>query len=122
MKRILYADGEIDTADAVRFLLTKDGFTVDIADSGNLCLKLAKSTSYDLILADLVLPDMTAYQAFSRLKSFCDSKFAIVSNIPLSSDVVQQLKNQGISEYINKPFSKDELVSHVKSIISNRAD
>ena len=116
MKKILYVEDNKDTAGAVKTILANAGFEVDIAFSGKEGIKKAEK-SFDLILLDIMLPDMSGWDIFSKLNAKVKTKFAFLSAIPVSKERMEELKKAGVSDYITKPFTKDDLVNRIKRLI-----
>jgi DNA-binding response OmpR family regulator len=117
MKKILYIEDNQDTADAVKILLKNAGFDSEIANSGKEGLKKAKD-NFDLYLLDVMLPDMSGWDIFEQLKNKgVKAKFAFLSAIPVSTERMEELKKAGVSDYITKPFAKQDLIARVKIIL-----
>lgn len=116
MKKILYVEDNLDTAEAVRIILTNAGFNIKTASCGKDALRIAKE-SFDLFLLDIMLPDMSGWDIFETLKKKVNAKFAFLSVIPVSNERIEELKKAGISDYITKPFEKDDLIRRIKSIL-----
>ena len=69
-------------------------------------------------MLDIMLPDMSGWDIFQKLKKDkVQAKYAFLSAIPVSSERMEELKKAGVSDYITKPFEKDDLVERVKSIL-----
>ena len=110
MKKILYVEDHEDTAMAVKTILSDAGFEVDIASTGKIGIKKAKNQHFDLIILDIMLPDMSGWDVFLTLKKkIKDVKYVILSVIPVSEERRIELKKSGISDYILKPFTKESL-------------
>jgi two-component system response regulator RegX3 len=118
MKRILYVEDNEDTTTAVKFLLEKAGYFVEIAMCGKDALLMAKE-HFDLFLLDIMLPDMSGWDIFEKLKKKDHAKFAFLSAIPVSNERMQELKKAGVSDYITKPFEKEDLIKRIKKIIGS---
>jgi DNA-binding response OmpR family regulator len=117
MAKILYIEDNRDTAVAVKTILTNAGFKTEVAYSGKEGLKQVKN-GFDIILLDIMLPDMSGWDIFAKLKSMgIKAKFAFLSAIPVSSDRIKELNEAGVSDYITKPFSKEDLIERVKKMI-----
>lgn len=117
MKKILYVEDNEDTAEAVKIILTKAGFKTEIALSGNEGIKKAKK-EFDLILLDIMLPDMSGWDIFTKLKkNKVNAKYAFLSAIPVSIERMKELKKAGVSDYITKPFEKNDLIARVKKML-----
>jgi len=118
MKKILYIEDNKDTAEAVKIILNNAGCKTKTASCGKEGLKLVKKEKFDLILLDIMLPDMSGWDIFAALsKKGVKSKFAFLSAIPVSSERMEELKKAGISDYITKPFTKIDLIEKVKKMI-----
>jgi DNA-binding response OmpR family regulator len=119
MKKILYIEDNQDTAEAVKIMLNHAGFDTQIESCGKDGIRKAKEENFDLILLDIMLPDMSGWDIFETLKNKnLKSKFAFLSAIPISTERMQELKKAGISDYITKPFTKKDLLEKVKKMIS----
>mgnify|MGYP001576026575 CR=1 FL=1 len=119
MAKILYTEDNEDTAEAVRIILSSSGYDIELAKDGNECLKKASKNKYDLYLLDIMLPDMSGWDIFEKIKGKIKEgvKFAFLSAIPVSTERMQELKKAGVSDYITKPFTKEDLVKRVKKIV-----
>lgn len=116
MKRILYVEDNQDTADAVKIILTHAGFKAEIANNGKDGIVLAKK-GFDLILLDIMLPDMSGWDIFAKLKPGSKAKFAFLSAIPVSSERMAELRKSGVSDYITKPFTKVDLINRIEKML-----
>lgn len=117
MKKILYVEDNEDTADAVSIMLSNAGYEIDIAHEGHSGLKKAQKKEYDLILLDIMLPDMSGWDIFEKLRGKVKSKFAFLSAIPVSNERLSELRKAGVSDYIMKPFTKADLTNKIKRIL-----
>jgi len=118
MKSILYVEDNEDTADAVKIILQNQGYRVEIGACGKDALIKAKE-NFDLILLDIMLPDMSGWDIFEKLKKKDHVKFAFLSAIPVSNERMRELKKAGVSDYITKPFEKEDLIKRVKQMIGS---
>jgi DNA-binding response OmpR family regulator len=117
MKTILYVEDNPDTANAVRIMLTHAGFDICTAPDGAHCLKLTEEKQFDLVLLDVMLPDMSGWEIYAKLKPQYRSKYAFLSAIPVSAERMDQLKKDGVSDYITKPFAKADLIARIQRIL-----
>ena len=118
MKKILYVEENPDTNEAVKIILTHAGFEVDTSLNGTDGLKKATEKKFDLILLDVMLPDMSGWDIYAKLKNKVKCKYAFLSAIPISGERMEQLTKEGVSDYITKPFVKADLISRVKKILA----
>ena len=117
-KQILYIEDNADTAEAVKLILTKAGFELDISLSGKDGIDKAKKNHYDLCLLDIMLPDMSGWDIFQKLKKDkVKSKYIFLSVLQVSTERMNELKNAGIDDYITKPFIKADLIARIKKVL-----
>jgi len=117
MKRILYVEDNEDTAEAVQIILTNAGFETEIAFCGKEGLHKAKD-GFDMILLDIMLPDMSGWDILQSLKkNNVKAKIAFLSAIPVSRERMEELKKTGVSDYITKPFEKNDLIARIKKAL-----
>ena len=122
-QKILAVDDEEDILELLRFNLTKEGFAVVCAASGEEALKSALSNKPDLILLDLLLPGMDGLEVARRLK-----KEEVTKEIPIimvtakgeEADIVTGLE-VGAEDYITKPFSRKVLIARVRAVLRRKA-
>lgn len=113
---ILLVEDETRVADFIRRGLAAEGWTVDHAANGEDALEYAASTSYDVILLDLMLPGIQGQDVCRRLRAR-KSKAPILMLTALDSpeEKVDGLK-MGADDYLPKPFDFDELVARIEAL------
>jgi two-component system, OmpR family, alkaline phosphatase synthesis response regulator PhoP len=120
---ILIVDDEEDILELVRYNLSKEGYHVLCAATGEIGLSLAKTKLPDLIVLDLMLPGIDGLEVCKTLKA--NSK---TSHIPIlmltakgeDSDIVTGLE-VGADDYVAKPFSPKVLVARIRSVFRRKA-
>ncbi|MEK6967289.1 MAG: response regulator transcription factor [Nanoarchaeota archaeon] len=117
MKRILYVEDNPDTASAVKIILSGQGYSVETAANGEEGIAKALGSQFDLILLDVMLPDMSGWDIYAKIKTKVNAKYAFLSAIPVSTERMAQLLREGVSDYITKPFAKADLIERVKKIL-----
>lgn len=117
MKKILYVEDSVDTAEAVQIILNGKGYDVHLAHNGKDGLALIAKEKFDLILLDIMLPDMSGWDIYEKIKNKVKTNYAFLSAIPVSSERLEQLKKAGVSDYIMKPFTKQELTEKIGKIL-----
>lgn len=119
-KRILHVDDEPDILETVKTILENEGFEVVSAISGKEALKQIKSNNFDLFILDVMMPDISGWDLFIQIKKLkSDYKVIILSIIEVSQSRLKELRAHGISDYIMKPFHRDDFVKRIKKIILN---
>lgn len=115
--RVLLIEDDSATAKMLEATLKSEGFVVDITDLGEDGLEIGKLYEYDLIILDLVLPDMTGYDVLKRLRSAnVRTPILILSGLTEIDDKVKGL-GFGADDYLTKPFNRTELIARVHAII-----
>ncbi|MCR4327102.1 MAG: response regulator [Nanoarchaeota archaeon] len=118
MKKILYVEDHIDTAEAVKQMLEDEGYYVEISSRGGDGLKKAHENKFDIILLDVMLPDMSGWDIFKTLNTEkYNAKYVFLSVIPVSTERMKEFRKAGVSDYITKPFSKADLVERIKKVL-----
>ena len=120
--RILHVDDEKDTLEVVKVILEREGFEVVSVNLGKTALHQIKLDGFDLIILDIMMPDMSGWELFSKLGDVKKKyKVIFLSILELTEDKLAELKKSGIVDYIRKPFDRDYFVSRVrKAIAENR--
>jgi two-component system, OmpR family, response regulator VicR len=118
MKTIMVVDNEPETVTLVKTILENKGFKVTTALSGKDCLINIKKGKPDLILLDVMMPDMSGWDVYQKIrKTDSKTKIAFLSVIEVSPERRKTLIKSGVSDYITKPFMPDDLVKKVSLIV-----
>ena len=117
MKKILIIEDDINIAELQRDYLEIEGFLVEIALTGEDGLNKALNDQVDLILLDLMLPEVDGFQICKTVRIEKDIPIIMVSAKKEDIDKIRGL-GLGADDYIVKPFSPSELVARVKAHIS----
>ncbi len=111
-------DDEPDVADLITLMLESQGYDVRTAYGGNECLEHLKHETPDLILLDLIMPDIDGWGVLDRIRQEkrLNSVFVIILTAKqLTAEVVQK-KARYITEYLVKPVTKGGLISAIEGI------
>ena len=116
---ILIVDDEEDILELIRFNLEKEGYSIVKALTGEKAVKIARHTSIDLIVLDLMLPGMDGLEVTKFLKA--DEKTWRIPIIMLTakgeeSDIITGLE-LGADDYLSKPFSPKILIARIRTIL-----
>lgn len=115
--RILLVEDDVSMARSIELMLKSENYVVDTADLGEDGLEIGKIYDYDLIILDLMLPDIDGYEVLRRLRdSRVDTPILILSGL---SDLDAKVKGLGfgVDDYITKPVEKRELIARIHAII-----
>lgn len=115
----MVVDNEPDIVDLTRTVLEIGGYQVVPAYSGEECLKKLEKEPVDLILLDIMMPGMSGWDVFNRIKRNDKGiKVAFMSVLEISEKRKQVLLDEGLADYIMKPFDKDTLLNKVDTILT----
>lgn len=115
-KKILVVDDEKKIVDIVKAYLEKEGYQVVVAYDGISALELAKSQSPDLIVLDLMLPEISGWDVCRQLRKNSDTPIIMLTARDEVPDRIVGLE-LGADDYITKPFSPNELVSRIRAVL-----
>ncbi len=116
-KKVLVVDDEPDTLELVKLVLESAGFKTLLATSGREALKLAEASKPDLVLLDIMMPDMDGWEVFRKLKEKDPAiPIAILTAKAQNIDRLLGLHVLKADDYITKPFGKNELIDRVKKL------
>jgi two-component system OmpR family response regulator len=115
--RILVVDDEPYITDLLGAALRFEGFSVDVASSGVEALQMARPARHDLVLLDVMLPDLDGNEVCRRLRALgVDTPIVFLTAREATEDKVTGLTAGG-DDYVTKPFSLDELVARIRAIL-----
>jgi two-component system phosphate regulon response regulator PhoB len=121
-ERILVVDDEEDILELVRYNLTREGYQVSGAASGEAALKKAQSENFDLIVLDLMLPGIDGLEVAKQLKNRAATKSVPIIMLTAKgeeADIVTGLEI-GADDYVTKPFSPRVLVARVRTVLRRK--
>ncbi len=115
-ERILVVDDEPFIRDLLSAALRFEGFDVEVAGSGNEALQLAKPGRYDLVMLDVMMPDVEGTEVCRRLR---DSGVGVpVVFLTARDSTEDKVLGLGMADdYVTKPFSLEELVARVRAVL-----
>jgi len=115
--RVLLVEDDSNTAQSIEMMLKSENFIVDSTDLGEDGLEIGKLYDYDIILLDLMLPDIDGYEVLRRLRSArVNTPILILSGL---SELDNKIKGLGFGadDYLTKPFDKRELIARIQAIV-----
>jgi len=117
--RVLIVDDEPNIVLSLQFLLSREGYEIDIARDGESALEIAARTPPDLVVLDLMLPGLDGYEVCRRLRASpatAATKIVVVTARAREAERVRGLE-EGADAYVTKPFSTRELIATVGSFL-----
>ena len=119
--RLLVADDERDITKAVKAVLERAKYTVDVVDNGNDALEYAKSGNYDGIILDIMMPGRDGLSVLQELRtSGVETPVLLLTALGELDDRVAGLE-AGADDYLPKPFAMAELLARVKAMLRRGA-
>jgi len=115
--RVLLIEDDAVTARSIELALAAEGIICDTAEVGEEGIEIGKIYDYDLILLDLMLPDIDGYEVLLRLRSAkVKTPILILSGL---TSVDQKIKSLGFGadDYLTKPFNRGELIARIHAIV-----
>lgn len=116
MTKILIVEDESSFSEAISFLLGKEGFETDVAENGRLALDLFKSHTYDLVLLDLMIPEVSGIDVCRAIRTTSMAPIIMLTAKDSEVDKVVGLE-LGADDYVTKPYSSRELVARIKAVL-----
>ena len=115
--RVLLVEDDPSTARSIELALASYGIVCDTATLGEEGLEIGKLYDYDIIILDLMLPDIDGYEVLRRFRSEKIKTPILILSGLASSD--QKVKGLGIGadDYVTKPFNRGELVARIQAIV-----
>lgn len=117
MKKILIVEDELAIAELEKDYLELSGFEVEVETTGDVGVERALNEDFDLIILDLMLPNVDGFEICKRIR---EEKNIPVIMVSAKKDDIDKIRGLGIGadDYITKPFSPSELVARVKAHLS----
>ncbi len=122
-KLILCIEDEEEMIDLIRLILTRRGFDVRGANGGKEGLEAVRRDHPDLVLLDLMMPEMDGWEVYQQMKAEESTKnipVIVVTAKAQSIDKVLGLHIAKVDDYIAKPFSPQELLNSVDNVLARQ--
>jgi two-component system response regulator RegX3 len=116
MTRILVIEDEASFSEALSYVLTKEGYQVTVADTGDGAIKAFDKEGADLVLLDLMLPGLSGTEVCRQLRTRSQVPIIMLTAKDSEVDKVVGLE-LGADDYVTKPYSKAELVARIKAVL-----
>ncbi len=121
--KIMIVDDEPDVVDLVKIVLKSEGYEVVTANSGKEALDKIGNELPDLVLLDIMMPQMDGWEVYNHIKSNSKTKDIPVAMLTAKSQSIDKmigLHVVQVDDYITKPFGRAELLERVKKILSEK--
>ena len=116
MTKILIVEDESSFSEALAFLLAKEGFEVSVAENGRTALEMFKQEGADLILLDLMIPEVSGVDVCRTIRTTSQVPIIMLTAKDAEIDKVVGLE-LGADDYVTKPYSSRELIARIKAVM-----
>ncbi|MET8833438.1 response regulator transcription factor [Micromonospora sp. NPDC004540] len=120
MSRVLVVEDEESFSDALSYMLRKEGFEVSVAATGTSALTEFDRTGADIVLLDLMLPEMSGTEVCRQLRQRSHVPIIMVTARDSEIDKVVGLEI-GADDYVTKPYSPRELVARIRAVLRRQS-
>lgn len=119
-EKILIVDDDVETLRLVGLMLQRQGYEIAAAGNGSQAISMAQSESPDLIVLDIMMPDMDGYQVTKQLRSMPETASTPILMFTAKSQVDDKVAgyDAGVDDYLTKPVHPAELIAHIKALLS----
>src|SRR5918997_4064594 len=114
--RVLVVEDEESFSDALSYMLRKEGFEVSVAETGPAALTEFDRTGADIVLLDLMLPEMSGTEVCRQLRTKSQVPIIMITARDSEIDKVVGLEI-GADDYVTKPYSPRELVARIRAVL-----
>ena len=118
--KVLVVDDEKLIVKGIKYSLEQDGMEVSCAYDGREALDLIKANNYDIILLDVMLPEMDGYTVCQQVREFSDVPIIMITAKSEDMDKILGL-DYGADDYITKPFAIEELLARIRVALKKHA-
>ena len=121
---VLVVDDEEDILEFLSYNLKKEGFNLILANNGNKGLELVKKHKPDLVILDVMMPEMDGIEVCEKIREIEDLDDVLILFLTARSDDYSELAgfSAGADDYITKPIKPKLLISRVKAILRRKID
>jgi len=119
--KILVVEDEASFSDALSYVLTKEGYEVVVADTGDGAIAIFDKGGADLVLLDLMLPGLSGTEVCRQLRARSNVPIIMLTAKDTEVDKVVGLE-LGADDYVTKPYSKAELIARIKAVLRRQSD
>ena len=117
--RVLVVEDEISQRTVIGDILLDEGYSVDLAESGERALKLLESGSYQAVVTDLKMPGVDGIQVLERAIATDENTVVVLVTAYGTVDTAVTAMKYGATDYLNKPLRKDELLIVLEKALKN---
>lgn len=118
---ILVMEDDLNVAKGLKMVLTEEGYLVDMAGTGKIAMKAFKEKKFDLLVADLRLPDINGMEVIKRIKADKpETEVIVITGYGTTATAVEAMK-MGVHDFLPKPFTEDQIKGAIKDALAEQA-
>ena len=119
MQRLLVVEDEVDIADFLSRVFTKEGWEVGVANSGLTALEAVRREPPDLVVLDWMLPEMSGIEVLKELRARAETRLVPVIMLTARREEIDRVLGLelGADDYVTKPFSARELILRIRGLL-----
>jgi DNA-binding NtrC family response regulator len=121
-RKLLLVDDELEAIEGLAELLREEGFEVEVTGSAEEALQLFSSTTYNLVVTDLVLPGQTGVELTRALHAASPATVIVLLTGHATVKTAVAALKEGASDYLTKPIAPRKLVERARALLENRPD
>lgn len=116
---ILVMEDDLSVAKGLEMVLTEDGFDVNLAGTGELAMDAFRKKRFDLLVADLRLPDIDGMEIIRKIKEQTpETEVVVITGYGTTATVVEAMK-LGVSDFLPKPFTEDQIKAAINKALTS---
>ncbi len=120
--RVLQVEDDSTAAQAVEQMLKSKGYACETTAYGELAVELATHNDYDIILLDIMLPDIDGYEVLRRLQAAQVHTPVLIQSGIIGRDELEKGAGFGVDDYLVKPFTRSELAERIETALQRPDD
>lgn len=117
-RRVLLIEDEPNIIEAIRFILSRDGFAVDTHSDGSTALAAVRTKAPDVVILDVMLPNRSGFDILRDLRAQSETEFLPVLMLTARGQKKDRelAERYGASQFMTKPFSNSEVLNSVREL------
>ena len=119
-ERVLLIEDEPNIIEAIRFILSRDGFAVDTHSDGSTALQAIKAKAPDMVILDVMLPNRSGFEILRDLRAMSETKKLPVLMLTARGQKKdrEMAERLGANQFMTKPFSNSEMLNTVRQLLA----
>jgi DNA-binding response OmpR family regulator len=119
---ILVMEDELSVAKGLEMILSEEGYKVDLADTGRLAMEAFSQKRFDLLVADLRLPDIDGMEVIKQIKEKKpETEVIVITGYGTTATAVEAMK-LGVHDFLPKPFTEDQIMSAIDEALKKHVE